>query len=356
MSEKEQAHSDNKRAIRERPKPRQTQEQAMADEQTERATIILQARHDPRMLSADSIVALGQTCGNRCVQRLLASRAVQAKLTVNPPDDQYETEADAVADRVMKTASVQRQTSPEEKEEGQEIQTHSHHRKRLDAHEVAPLQRTPGSRAVAGLLPATNGKAILQPGGSETLDISREPEPTDVSRKEGKEGETESAESKGDQGGERKKSFDLDQWLSGKLYDLVKEQLGEDKLKEYAKKLSKAATDQLLTQVKGATSVDDFSKKIVVNEIGETLKADLNKALTDLLGSADALASAAPPSTITMASRLAATTRSMSLCSISSKVGNAISVPSTRPTASPQTSARPPSRNASGCTRSVSGR
>jgi hypothetical protein len=55
------------------------------------------------------------------VQRVMGK--VQAKLTVNPPDDQYEKEADRVADAVTKASasSVQRQAEePEEEEEEEE--------------------------------------------------------------------------------------------------------------------------------------------------------------------------------------------------------------------------------------------
>ena len=64
---------------------------------------------------------LQQTYGNKYAQRLIESMNVQAKLTVNPPDDQYEREADQVAEAVTKTTSVQRETKPEEEEE--QVQT-----------------------------------------------------------------------------------------------------------------------------------------------------------------------------------------------------------------------------------------
>jgi len=67
--------------------------------------------------AADAILELQQTRGNAYVQRLLKSRKVQAKLTVNPPDDQYEREADRMAETVTKSALVQRQAEPEEEEE-----------------------------------------------------------------------------------------------------------------------------------------------------------------------------------------------------------------------------------------------
>jgi hypothetical protein len=73
---------------------------------------------------SDLATHLQKTYGNRYVQRLVESLNVQAKLIVNPPDDQYEKEADSVADAVTKApaSSVQRQAEPEEEEE-EEIQT-----------------------------------------------------------------------------------------------------------------------------------------------------------------------------------------------------------------------------------------
>ncbi len=47
---------------------------------------------------------LSRVAGNRAIHRLLSSHAVQPKLRVGPVDDQYEREADRVADRVMRMA------------------------------------------------------------------------------------------------------------------------------------------------------------------------------------------------------------------------------------------------------------
>jgi hypothetical protein len=95
----------------------------------------------------------------------------------------------------------------------------------------------------------------------------------------------EKSEGGGKEGGKKKNVSDLDQWLSGELYNLVKEQLGDAKLKEYATKLSQTATDQLLTQVKGVSSVDELTNKIVVDQIGKSLANELNKAVLGLLNS-----------------------------------------------------------------------
>jgi len=51
---------------------------------------------------AASLFQLQRTRGNRFTQQLLRSRVIQAKLTVSQPDDEYEHEADYVADQVMR--------------------------------------------------------------------------------------------------------------------------------------------------------------------------------------------------------------------------------------------------------------
>ena len=66
---------------------------------------------------ANMLIQLQKSYGNAYVQRLLKSRAVQAKLTVNPPDDEYEREADRVADVVTQTPASEVQRQEEEEEE-----------------------------------------------------------------------------------------------------------------------------------------------------------------------------------------------------------------------------------------------
>jgi hypothetical protein len=67
--------------------------------------------------------------GNKAVQRLVQDKPaalppkIQAKLSVTPPDDQYEKEADAVAHEVMTMpAPVQREEMPEEELQMKRIQ------------------------------------------------------------------------------------------------------------------------------------------------------------------------------------------------------------------------------------------
>ena len=60
---------------------------------------------------ADIAAQLQQSYGNAYVQRLISSRAVQAKLTVSQPGDEFEKEADRVADAVTQipASQIQRQ-------------------------------------------------------------------------------------------------------------------------------------------------------------------------------------------------------------------------------------------------------
>ena len=69
---------------------------------------------------ANLVLHLQQAYGNRYVQRLIESRAVQARLTVNAPNDIYEQEADRVADVV--TRAVNSQAQRQEVEQEKEIQ------------------------------------------------------------------------------------------------------------------------------------------------------------------------------------------------------------------------------------------
>ncbi len=65
---------------------------------------------------ANLVIRLQQSYGNAYVQRLLNSRAVQAKLTINPPGDEYEREADRVAHLVTQAPAAGIQHQAEDKE------------------------------------------------------------------------------------------------------------------------------------------------------------------------------------------------------------------------------------------------
>lgn len=72
----------------------------------------------------NSFIAQQQSLGNQAVQRLLRSRVIQTKLTINDPRDRYEQEADRVADAVMRMPdpSATRGTAVSEQTQGLDIQ------------------------------------------------------------------------------------------------------------------------------------------------------------------------------------------------------------------------------------------
>ena len=96
------------------------------------------------------IIGLQQSIGNRAVQRLLRSHHIQAKLQVSTPGDQYEQEADRVADTVMRMSDgntlqrqpLEKEEKPLEKRAGEEDETV--HRKAEDGNhlEVSPQTET----------------------------------------------------------------------------------------------------------------------------------------------------------------------------------------------------------------------
>jgi len=73
--------------------------------------------------SVDRILFLQRTVGNQAVQRLMKSKALQAKLRIGQPGDVYEQEADRVADEVMRMPEPQVQRQVDEEEEEELLQT-----------------------------------------------------------------------------------------------------------------------------------------------------------------------------------------------------------------------------------------
>lgn len=69
--------------------------------------------------TADMILQLQRTAGNQTVQRLIKSRALQAKLRVGQPNDIYEQEADRVTEQVMRMSDrvIQRKCAKCDKDE-----------------------------------------------------------------------------------------------------------------------------------------------------------------------------------------------------------------------------------------------
>jgi hypothetical protein len=135
-----------------------------------------------------------QALGNQAVQRLLRSEVIQAKLTVNPPDDKYEREADRVADSVTRmpeqgeeeeklqarplagqiTPLAQRQVEPEEEEEpiqakmvdGAQVQLQTPPAEQESAIQMA------GSRGPTKVTPELEGRIDSLRGGGRPLSES----------------------------------------------------------------------------------------------------------------------------------------------------------------------------------------
>lgn len=128
---------------------------------------------------------LQRSHGNAYVQRLFQSGGLQAKLTVNPPDDEFEKEADVLGEEVSRLplAQIQRQASPEEEEEiqAQRIQRQGEEEeeplqaKRLDRQsspeqeEEEPVQAKSGAGEVPEVTDAIAMRIESKRGGGESI-------------------------------------------------------------------------------------------------------------------------------------------------------------------------------------------
>lgn len=66
----------------------------------------------PRSSPINRIIFLQRTIGNQAVQRLFEPGVIQAKLKIGRPGDQYEQEADRVAEQVMRMPDPEIQQKP----------------------------------------------------------------------------------------------------------------------------------------------------------------------------------------------------------------------------------------------------
>ncbi|MBP8000189.1 MAG: hypothetical protein KA314_11075 [Chloroflexi bacterium] len=80
-------------------------------------------------------------------------------------------------------------------------------------------------------------------------------------------------------------SFNLGQWVSGKVYDLLKKELGDEKLKAYSQQIAGKATELLLAQVKGATGEQDIIEKARMKEIAAALSQDVGQVVQSIFQS-----------------------------------------------------------------------
>lgn len=133
-------------------------------------------------LRAQAVVQLQRQRGNTYVQRLIRSGAMQAKLTVNPPDDVYEREADRMATEVMgmPAPQVQRQVEPEEEEEEEPIRAKllsepvsplaQRQIEPEEEEEEEPLRREPVSDGVREVTRELESRIQALRGGGQALD------------------------------------------------------------------------------------------------------------------------------------------------------------------------------------------
>jgi hypothetical protein len=140
---------------------------------THSATLIQRAKLNPNSLNTDDVLRLQQTIGNRATTQLIAGRSgqrVQAKLTIGEPENEYEREADRVAEEVVKQIDA-----PVSQQAGQNLQ-----REEMSSEEKE-LQMKPmlQLRAAEGGMTATVGMetAINQArgGGQLLADNVRKP-------------------------------------------------------------------------------------------------------------------------------------------------------------------------------------
>jgi hypothetical protein len=136
------------------------------------AELLARAAAHSDMALHNLVTQLQRAYGNRYVQRLLNSEAVQAKLTINAPGDVYEQEADEVAEAVTRNtkAAVKRQEEeelqmqPGEGEEEEEVQA-----QRQEEEEEEELQAQPDDGTVATVAGDIETRINSARGGGQPL-------------------------------------------------------------------------------------------------------------------------------------------------------------------------------------------
>ena len=161
-----------------------------AEPSLEKHTALLaNARSDKQR--ANIVTQLQQSYGNAYVQRLLNSGTVRTRLTVSQPDDEYEREADRVANTVMQTsaypiqcqegeeeeelqmkAASQVQRQEEEEEEEEEIQPKASSQIQRQAEEKEELQTKAVEAQLAAASEDLETRINAARGGGQPLDDS----------------------------------------------------------------------------------------------------------------------------------------------------------------------------------------
>jgi hypothetical protein len=163
MSGKESATStfSKKELAKKREAASPAQKGGPAPQASSSITAWQQALDDPEKMSPADILTLQRLHGNRAVQRLLANRTLQAKLSVGAAHDPYEQEADRVAAQVMSMPVPENRLSDD-------VQVHGTLENPVSNPSVDSLQRnTIVQRAAIGAPPhnftANNSNAYFVP-------------------------------------------------------------------------------------------------------------------------------------------------------------------------------------------------
>jgi uncharacterized protein DUF4157 len=118
-------------------------------------------RATPRSAHAEHpLLVQQQAWGNQAMQRLLHAGAIQAKLTVNQPGDQYEQEADRVAERVLRMPDP---TSPATVSS----QAHAPHVQCMCPHREEKLHRQTQAPQIQRMCPECENELHRQPRAEE---------------------------------------------------------------------------------------------------------------------------------------------------------------------------------------------
>jgi hypothetical protein len=188
-----QQKSDSKQSKTSSPKRQAAKPAPVASALEQSPMEMEQAIDDPGAASPSAILQLQRVAGNRAVQRLLASRKAQAKLTVGPAGDKYEREADRVAAEVMRSSEptpppVQRQKMEEDEDMVQKmplaapsapvVQREVNLEAEQEVRKLAEAPRSPGDGFEAGSdvesrLTANSGSGNPLPEGARSFMESR---------------------------------------------------------------------------------------------------------------------------------------------------------------------------------------
>ena len=135
------------------------------------ASLLANAHSDEQR--ANLVMQLQRSYGNAYVQRLLNSRAMQARLTVSQPDDESEREADRVANIVMQTSAYPIQCQEEEEEEELQMKAASQvQRQEEEEEEEEMLQPKPAGSQPVMVSKNLETQINAARGGGQPLDDS----------------------------------------------------------------------------------------------------------------------------------------------------------------------------------------